>query len=708
MIIDLTGNNLFKFNEIKFDKKVNFIFGKNGCGKSTITKLVKEQCNNYDVRIFQGFESVVSANNSLETVVLGEENTEINNRIEEERRKIESIERDIAVIENNICENKEDPDNLWSKKNLKEKEYKAQKDKIDDFCRESAKKIKEDEQKITSSSYDIRSFKEDIPQAKSLSEDRVSELRKLLNSEVKTANKLETLNFSLSDELNDVNGLLGLKVEERTRLARLEGDHRKKAFAEQGLHIHKAGDVCAFCNNLVSEDVLEELQKYFSADEVKESNSKIENKIHNIDKFIKNINNMQIDVNNFYVDYQSRVEDIRIKFDRLKNEYVAFLDNLASSLKEKKSNLFQESSLLQMKYPDEINDAINQYNDIVDENNSSDLPKKKEKAKSDLRLDLVSKFLSEFKYDIEHTNLDNFLMSLNDVKKDTNKEELRVEDLKKEIATINLSINVLLSSTKNEKILVQRVNEKLKLYVNFELIHQDGSNDYKVKCSRNGSIRTVQELSTGEKNIIAFLYFIEKINESLDSRPKCIVFDDPMNSNDDTVQYLIIEELQKLKDKKIKNNERIVILTHNIHFYLNIKYGCSYKDNNFYHFVRDGKNTILNKIHKKEDDFDTSYSALWKELNILYGKYDISENMLLNPIRRIIETYTKFNGISQNKFFQNVIGARKLFNVNSHSIDDLETDLNGKTKKEIIDLLQECFKQNDAIEHYNLFFGDNQ
>ncbi|HDR1816175.1 TPA: AAA family ATPase, partial [Pasteurella multocida] len=109
--------------------------------------------------------------------------------------------------------------------------------------------------------------------------------------------------------------------------------------------------------------------------------------------------------------------------------------------------------------------------------------------------------------------------------------------------------------------------------------------------------------------------------------------------------------------------------------------------------------------HKKEDDFDTSYSALWKELKILYGKDDISENMLLNPIRRIIETYTKFNGTTQSDFFKNINGARKLFNVNSHSIDDLEAELNGKTKREIIDLFKECFQQNNAINHYTKFFG---
>lgn len=88
---------------------------------------------------------------------------------------------------------------------------------------------------------------------------------------------------------------------------------------------------------------------------------------------------MQIDVDKFYVDYHYKVEDVRIKFDRLKNEYVAFLNNLALGLREKKSNLFQECSLLQIKSPDEINDIINQYNDIVNENNASDLPKKKEK-----------------------------------------------------------------------------------------------------------------------------------------------------------------------------------------------------------------------------------------------------------------------------------------------------------------------------------------
>lgn len=111
MHIDLTGNDLFIRNKIIFDKKVNFIFGKNGCGKSTITKLVKDQCNNYDVRIFQGFESVISENNTLDTVILGEENAQINQEISKKENQIEGIRKDIESIRKNIINN--GTENLW-------------------------------------------------------------------------------------------------------------------------------------------------------------------------------------------------------------------------------------------------------------------------------------------------------------------------------------------------------------------------------------------------------------------------------------------------------------------------------------------------------------------------------------------------------------------------------------------------------------------
>lgn len=49
-----------------------------------------------------------------------------------------------------------------------------------------------------------------------------------------------------------------------------------------------------------------------------------------------------------------------------------------------------------------------------------------------------------------------------------------------------------------------------------------------------------------------------------------------------------------------------------------------------------------------------------------------------------------------------------MFNVNSHSIDDFDAELNGKTKKDIINILKECFEKNNAIKHFEKFYGEEK
>ena len=204
--------------------------------------------------------------------------------------------------------------------------------------------------------------------------------------------------------------------------------------------------------------------------------------------------------------------------------------------------------------------------------------------------------------------------------------------------------------------------------------------------------------SQGEKNIIAFLYFIlklGKIKEEKTSFPKIIIFDDPMNSNDDGFQYLIIEKLNNLlpakTSKAMIQYEKALIMTHNKHFYINLRFGYSYQYAQFMHFLSSGDKVHFENICEEKNDFKTSYESLWNELEFLYECESIEATMLLNPIRRIIDTFAKFNAINKEDMFNNVPGAKKLFNVNSHSVDDLEAELNGKSKDEIINIMRGCF-----------------
>lgn len=149
-----------------------------------------------------------------------------------------------------------------------------------------------------------------------------------------------------------------------------------------------------------------------------------------------------------------------------------------------------------------------------------------------------------------------------------------------------------------------------------------------------------------------------------------------------------------------------LLLTHNKHFYLNITYGNDKEWSRYDHFHMDsdGKKTTISKINKKEQDFKTSYESLWHELKFLYENNDVPSSMLLNPIRRINETYYRFYGISANSFYKDHPDAKKLFDVNSHSIDDLEAELNGKTKDQIITLMRSCYESNNATSHFQIYW----
>ena len=101
MRINLECIEIFDDENMEFDKPVNFIFGKNGTGKSTITKLIKEQNTDKDVRVYQGVNSV-AVDGKLNSVVLGEENTAAQRKIESYELKISDIEGEIEKKNKNI------------------------------------------------------------------------------------------------------------------------------------------------------------------------------------------------------------------------------------------------------------------------------------------------------------------------------------------------------------------------------------------------------------------------------------------------------------------------------------------------------------------------------------------------------------------------------------------------------------------------------
>ena len=720
MKIDLSNEELFYEDEINFDKNLNFVFGKNGTGKSTLTKLLKEYGKKeYDVRVFQGFENMVGENNRLNAVILGEENNEIAQEIEEEKKNKKKREEEKDKINLELKEPKDNSENLWKKfeeieKNIKQKENEKEK-----FYTEAASKIKNmGEPQIAKPNYNKTHFEAEKKNAKLLGKADIEYLKKLIKTEVKMAQEIEFPSINLQNELEKINSILEKKVEEKVRIKRLEDNEEKRNFAKKGLHLHKVGETCSFCGNIIKQEEYEELEKYFLADDVKEFQIEIEKAKNNYRKIIESIENIKFDKNNFYPNNIEKLTQIIEEYESIKEGILKILKNFLENLEKK--DIFKESEKI---FIDNIflnfNKISEEYDDLVKNNNSSNLSEEKEKAKTDLRCHFIKLALDEFNEKTKLYELNLLKEKESEYKTEIEKKKNEIKKINDEIKKINLKIIQLEAKTKNEKKLVENINKKIKNYTSFELVHKEdieGKGFYNVKCLRTNEDRDITQISTGEKNIIALLYFIEKLNEinEVETRDKLIIFDDPMNSNDDTMQYLIIEELQNLMGELLKNkkNDKIILMTHNVHFYINVKYDFDRrkndyeKNNNFIRLISDTKKTIIKYIKNKDEDFKTNYESLWHETKILSTLSTCDPAILLNPIRRIVETYTKFNGVDKKVFLSKIEGAKKFFDVNSHSIDDLEADLNGKSKENIIEIFKECFEKNNSMEHLRKFWKE--
>ena len=711
VILDLKNEGLFINDELELTTNISFLYGKNGTGKSTLTSLFREQISDYDVRVFQGFEGVIGSNKKLNAVILGDENNKIDAQINNKQEEILEKKKLIEAINDNILESKSRPDNLWSRKQKKGDELTDQKRKIDNFCTRLAAKIKNiSNPQVAGTSYNINNFKEDTGKATLLSSEEESKFKKTLSTSIKNAKHIPKIEINSQELVEEANKLLTRKVEAKVLIEEFSGNKEKEEFAKKGLKIHAVGDKCAFCGSEFTIERKEKIDLFFSADEVLSFENGILALIKQIDNKKGIFNNLNVDENDFYPENVDEAKAIKVELDDLKKNWTRFLDVLSLSLEEKRKSLYEVSNQVNPVLPVGLDVIFDKHYNLVEKNNKSELEKLQKQAKDCLKYHEVKKLIDEFKFDSETILLSETEKAYNQLDTDYKNEKEKINQIEKEIKSILGEIKDLQAKTKNEEKLANEINRKLWLYVNFQLVYMKGEDEkgyYQIKCNRTLETREIDKLSTGEKNIIAFLYFLEKlyeVNEGV-QLPKLIVFDDPMNSNDDTMQYVIIEELQNLFPKVNKDGDKLVLLTHNSHFYLNAKYKIdSYKKNTFIHIISNGKQVEFKKIAKKEEDIKTNYGVLWEELHFLFNATEANPSMLLNPIRRIIETFSTFNAINKRDMLSTVIGAEKLFNVNSHSIEDLQAELNGRDKSSIIEMCEQCFVKSGSEEHFRKYW----
>jgi wobble nucleotide-excising tRNase len=176
-----------------------------------------------------------------------------------------------------------------------------------------------------------------------------------------------------------------------------------------------------------------------------------------------------------------------------------------------------------------------------------------------------------------------------------------------------------------------------------------GTTSYKlVRADGTEAMRT---LSEGEKTFVTFLYFFQLIKgsdtESGITNDRVVVFDDPVSSLDSDILFIVGSLIKGLFDEvrtKTGHIKQIFVLTHNVYFHKEVTFNPNRQkkkvigDESFW-VVR--KRDHFTKIEPHESNpIKTSYELLWAELR----RPDRSNLTIQNTLRRILENYFKILG----------------------------------------------------------------
>jgi wobble nucleotide-excising tRNase len=313
-----------------------------------------------------------------------------------------------------------------------------------------------------------------------------------------------------------------------------------------------------------------------------------------------------------------------------------------------------------------------------------------------------------------------------------------IENLKKQIKTAEeakakaeLDLRELEKTATTVQPTVDAINDLLKSFGFKTFTLAKVGNQQHYKLVRHDGKDAKHTLSEGEKSFVTFLYFYHLIkgsdSESGVARDRVVVFDDPVSSMDSDVLFIVSSLIRALFDDM--NNGRgyvkqVFILTHNVYFHKEVSFVSPQrkkgrvKSGNFaehklgrtYWVVRKSPTGPIIE-HSEENPVKTSYDFLWDEVR----KDERNPLTIQNTMRRILEHYFKIlGGVDFDDLCEKFDGREKLVfrsllswvNDGSHfSHDDAHFAFGQDAIDDQVEIFKKIFELSGHLPHYDMMMA---
>ncbi|HBD9447648.1 TPA: AAA family ATPase [Legionella pneumophila] len=703
--------------------KFNFIFGSNGTGKTTISRIIAETegHKNCSVNWAGGMRlkalvyncDFVDAYFKQATEIkgvftLGKENIETLTKISNEKSALEGLEKQIrdlqTILDGKDGVNGKNGELKTLEENLKNKCW-AQKQKHDyklkgafEGYRNSADRFKSKViQELESNTAKLVPLTDLEKRAETIFGEIPSRERIVSRINITSLMEYETHPILSKRVLGkadvDIAGMI-------KKLGNSD-------WVRQGRQFYKENaDICPFCQQETSDAFAKSLAEYF--DETFELDS-------------KTISDLEMNYKSVVSGLQQKIADIIstpsrfLNIEKLKLEKQLLDSKIDGNLQKLTSKIKEPSQHVEL---DSTDDVIKTIDKLIDEANTSTAQHNSTvdniTQERETLTEQVWKFiLEELKIDLANymntkSELNSTIASLNEQistkKTEKNQKVQEIRNLEKQTTSIQPTID--------------GINKLLRSFGfhGFSLAPAENEQYYKL-IRADGRDATIT-LSEGERTFVTFLYFYHLLKGS-DSEigitdNRVVVFDDPVSSLDSEILFIVSSLIRELFEEVKHGNghiKQIFVLTHNVYFHKEVSYNMT-KQTSFW-IVRKSPEFSTIKPYK-DNPIKTSYELLWTEVK---NRSKTNQIILQNVLRRILEQYFKiWAGINLGDIHEKFEGQSKLIckslvswiHDGSHSIpDDIYVSSDDASIDIYLSVFKEIFEKTKHIAHYKMMMGEN-
>jgi wobble nucleotide-excising tRNase len=615
--------NLAVFNDFKWDTsvleatkikefgKINIFYGRNYAGKTTLSRIFRALelgviSDKYDapqftilfkdgkkvdqgglteheknIRVFNedfvrdNLRFINNPNDNIESfAILGNENN--------------LLEQEIEIIQNEIGSDEAGQEtglqlqraNLrGTYKIAKEKLVKEQKwleDKLAEKATDKTVGIKYQSDKFGDQNYTKSKLESDLSRIidskyKSLPNDEKERKEALIRENMKSAiPMISNLSLDFQRLAEETAQLVERPVGMTDKIEELLKESLLHRWANEGraLHINKHAN-CAFCGNKIAEERWAKLEKHFdqASDALKKE----------IELTIKGITNecsavgigLKIDKNLFYAKFHSELDALLLRNELAAKLYCDGLNNLKNQLETRQADILNvqlgvaiddPTATLQQVWIDYATLRL-QSNQLTANLNAEQIA-----AKTELRLREVEDFSAMIGYTQKQTEIKELDDAFKIIETNGRKISAQIEARKAALAEKKRLLN-------DEEKGAIKVNEFLNHYFGHKYLSleakQQENSDSDAKKIRFEVVRDGKKafhLSEGECSLLAFCYFLAKLDDVSTKGSKPIIWiDDPISSLDNN-HIFFIYSLLNAEIVARNNYEQLFISTHNLDF----------------------------------------------------------------------------------------------------------------------------------------------